>query len=106
MMDSKHFSLVFLVIALSSSMTGIACASHHHYRVYDAYYTDYHEWNDTEIVYYRQWCNETHRRPGRDFRRLPPQEQKEYWNWRHNHGDRDRGRDHRDNDHRENDHHN
>ena len=80
---SKTRSL-FLAAALASSLTGIACG-HHGYRVYDPYYTDYHTWNDGEVVYYRQWSNETHRDPHRDFRRIPVEEQKEYWTWRHNH---------------------
>jgi len=74
-----------LLIALSA---GIAC-EHHYYRVYDPYYTDYHVWNDDEVRYYRQWSDENHRDRDRDFRKLRPEEQKEYWTWRHNHGDHD-----------------
>jgi hypothetical protein len=87
---SHPLSSLLLAAALTSSLAGIACEHHHYYRVYDPYYTDYHTWNDDEIVYYRRWADETHRDPHRDFRRLPPEEQKEYWTWRHNHGDRDR----------------
>ncbi|MGA8540537.1 MAG: hypothetical protein WB566_13615 [Terriglobales bacterium] len=68
---------------------GIACAEHHYYRVYDPYYSDYHVWNHDEVVYYNQWATEYHRDPHRDFRKLPPEEQKEYWTWRHSHGDHD-----------------
>jgi hypothetical protein len=39
------------------------------------------------VVYYQTWAHETHRDPDRDFRRIPPEEQKEYWNWRHSHGE-------------------
>jgi hypothetical protein len=39
---------------------GTACAEHHH-RVYDPYYSDYHVWNDDEVVYYRQWARDHHR---------------------------------------------
>jgi len=70
--------------ALVSSLAGMAC-EHHYYRVYDPYYTDYHVWNDEEVVFYQRWCSETHRDPHRDFRRLSKDEQKEYWTWRHNH---------------------
>ena len=62
---------------------------HHSYRVYDPYYTDYHVWNDDEVGYYNRWAAETHRDPHRDFRKLNKDEQKEYWTWRHNHGDHD-----------------
>ena len=90
---SHHLSSLLLAAALASSMVGLAC-EHHYYRVYDPYYTDYHAWNGDEVVYYQRWAGETHRDPHRDFRRLPPREQKEYWTWRHNHGDHDHDRDH------------
>jgi hypothetical protein len=62
----------------------LGCAEHH-YRVYDPYYSDYHVWNQHEVVYYHRWANENHRDPNRDFQKLPPDEQKEYWTWRHGH---------------------
>ena len=57
------------------------------YRYYDPGYSDYHVWNDGEGIYYNQWLIET-RRPHRDFRRLRRNEQRAYWQWRHNHPDR------------------
>jgi len=75
--------------ALAAAAFGTAC-EHHYYRAYDPYYSDYHVWNQDEVIYYQQWCRETHRDAGRDFRKLPANEQKEYWTWRHGHGDRDR----------------
>jgi hypothetical protein len=83
---SHPLSSLLLAAALTSSLAGIAC-EHHPYRVYDPYYTDYHVWNGEEVGYYNRWAIETHRDPHRDFRRIPPGEQKEYWTWRHNHGD-------------------
>jgi hypothetical protein len=77
---------LFLGAALALSMLGLACA-HHYYRAYDPYYSDYHVWNHDEVVYYQQWSREYHRDPDREFRRIPPEEQKEYWNWRHSHGE-------------------
>jgi hypothetical protein len=83
-------SSIVLVAALSFTTIGLDCDHHHReHRIYDPYYTDYHVWNDDETANYRQWSSETHRDPNRDFRKLPPQEQKEYWTWRHNHGDRE-----------------
>jgi hypothetical protein len=96
---SHPLSSLLLAAALASSMLGIACEHHHYYRVYDPYYTDYHVWNGDEEVYYHHWTDETHRDAHRDFRKLRPEEQKEYWTWRHNHGDHDHDRDH-DRDHR------
>ena len=87
---SHPLSSLLLAAALASSLAGFACEHHHYYRVYDPYYTDYHVWNNDEVAYYNRWAGETHRDPHREFRKLPPEEQKEYWTWRHNHGDHDR----------------
>lgn len=86
---SRTLHSLLLGAALALLVAGVACAEHHVYRVYDPYYTDYHVWNDQEIVYYHRWCDETRRDRDRDFRKLSREEQKEYWTWRHNHGDRD-----------------
>ncbi len=87
------FRPLLLTAVLAALWAGVACEHHHYYRVYDPYYTDYHEWNAGEVEYYHRWAEETHHDPHRDFRKLPPSEQKEYWTWRHNHGDHD-DRDH------------
>jgi hypothetical protein len=86
---SRLLSSLFLAAALASFVLGTACAEHHSYRVYDPYYSDYHVWNDAEIGYYQTWSRENHRDEHRDFRKLRPEEQKEYWTWRHSHGDHD-----------------
>jgi len=83
---SRFVRSLLFAAALASFAFGTACAHHHYYRVYDPYYNDYHVWNNDEIVYYHQWAGEYHRDPNRDFRKLRPEEQKEYWNWRHSHG--------------------
>ena len=54
------------------------------YRAYDPGYSDYHTWDNREGVYYNQWVVETHR-PHRDYRRLKRNDQRAYWQWRHNH---------------------
>jgi hypothetical protein len=95
---SRFLSSWCLAAALGCSVIGGACAHHHDYRVYDPYYSDYHVWNNEEVTYYHTWARENHRDPDRDFRRLPPGEQKEYWSWRHSHGDHDH-------DHHQDDHH-
>lgn len=94
MQRASRLGSLLLATALASSVAGIACGNHY-YRAYDPYYTDYHEWNGSEQVYYRRWADETHHDPHRDFRKLAPADQKEYWTWRHNHSDHDRDdRDH------------
>ena len=87
MNKSRLVTSFFLAAAMMSSVVGMACAHHHYYRVYDPYYSDYHVWNDNEVVFYHRWADENHHDPNRDFRRLPPEEQKEYWTWRHTHED-------------------
>ena len=89
---SHVLSSMLLGGALVFSVAGLACEHHHYYRVYDPYYTDYHDWNHDEDDYYRRWASETHHDPNRDFRKLPSGEQREYWTWRHNHGDHDHDR--------------
>src|SRR6202035_5765080 len=54
------------------------------YRIHDGYYNDDHVWDDNEIAFYTRWEGETHR-DHRDFCRRPPEEQKEYFTWRHDH---------------------
>ena len=88
-LGSYKFQSLLLAGVLASSLAGVAC-EHHYYRVYDPYYTDYHVWNNDEIVYYHRWADETHHDRDRDFRKISKEEQKEYWTWRHNHGDHDR----------------
>jgi hypothetical protein len=55
------------------------------YRAYDPYRRDYHVWDTNEGVFYNQWVLETHRVPGRDYRKLRKNEQEDYWRWRHDH---------------------
>ena len=55
------------------------------YRVHDPYYNDYHVWDGNEGGFYNRWTVETHRDSHRDFRRLRPEEQHEYFKWRHDH---------------------
>jgi hypothetical protein len=91
---SHSLSTLLLAAAMASSLAGIACEHHHYYRVYDPYYTDYHDWNGNEQIYYQRWARERQRNPHREFRKLSAGEQKEYWTWRHNHSDQDHDRDH------------
>ena len=72
---SRLVSSLFLATALASSVVGTACA-HHYYRAYDPYYSDYHVWNDNEVIYYHQWAREYHRDDNRDFRKLPPEDRR------------------------------
>jgi hypothetical protein len=83
----RYVGSFVLALALAAPLVTIGCGPHQYYRVYDPDHRDYHHWDDHETVYYNQWSVETHRDSNRDFRKLNKDEQKEYWNWRHSHGD-------------------
>lgn len=88
-MSWKRTTLAGMTLALGLLATG--CAEHRRDRVYDPYHSDYHQWGPGEDVYYRQWYGETyHDRGYRDYHKLHRDEQRNYWNWRHSHGDHDR----------------
>ena len=83
-MNGRFLSSWLLAGALAFSLVGAGCTRHGE-RVYDPVHGDYHVWNRDEVAYYNRWATETRRDPHRDIRQLPPEEQKEYWDWRHNH---------------------
>lgn len=58
------------------------------HRVYDPYHKDYHNWDDREDHVYRQWLEERHVAYV-DIDHLKKKEQREYWNWRHEHEEHD-----------------
>jgi hypothetical protein len=80
----KLISSILLAGALCSPLVLGGCAAHASYRVYDPAYGDYHVWNHNEVVYYQRWEGETHREH-REFAKRGPDEQKEYFAWRHAH---------------------
>jgi len=83
--DCPRLSMIKRVIAVAAiamGLTGCAASVGYGYNVYDPYYSDYHVWADPEPLYYNQWIIDNHR-PYREFRRLPHEDQRRYWNWRH-----------------------
>jgi len=62
-----------------------------HNRVYDRAHNDYHNWDDNEDRFYRQYLTEKHK-TYRVFAELKEKEQRAYWNWRHGHPDHDHER--------------
>jgi len=77
----NSFATLLLAAAIGTPVLTTGCEAH--VRIYDADHHDYHDWNG-EVVYYNQWEGETHR-DHKDFHDRNADEQKEYWNWRHNH---------------------
>jgi hypothetical protein len=73
---------LFLIAAITVPAATIGCAAH--VRYYDVEHRDYHHWDDHEDHAYRAYLSERHE-PYRDFKKRSPDEQKDYWNWRHSH---------------------
>lgn len=75
-----------------------------HTRVYDRTHKDYHDWNENEDRSYRQYVGQNQQDLGqnqqdfRDYNKLNPDQQDQYWNWRHSHpdGDQEKHRDDQD----------
>ena len=82
----KYLPSTLLAVVLFSSFALSGCAEHSYYRVYDPAHADYHRWDHHEDVYYQRWETETHR-DHQEFNKRRPDEQKEYWDWRHSHPD-------------------
>ena len=83
----RYFGLMFLSVAmLVIPVVILGCATR--VRVYDEEHRDYHAWNHGEVMYYQRWEAESHR-DHKDFNHRTEAEKKEYWNWRHTHGDND-----------------
>jgi hypothetical protein len=57
-------------------------------RVYDPDHRDYHNWDAREEDAYRRWLDERHH-AFVDYDRLDRRDQRDYWNWRHQRGERE-----------------
>jgi hypothetical protein len=78
---SRNLIVALMAVAFAVPVAVTGCAGHARY--YDADHGDYHVWDNNEAVYYNRWETETHR-DHKDFNKRSADEQKEYWNWRHN----------------------
>ena len=83
-LKTRGLTTILAGAALAAPLLIAGCGDHASVRVYDPYYSDYHAWNSGEVVYYKQWNNETHRHYV-EYKKLPEKDQHEYWDWRHNH---------------------
>jgi hypothetical protein len=79
-MLTRKISLCLFAGALSIAGFTSGCTVHAGY-YNDPYYHDRHA-VDGEVVYYNQWEHDTHREHA-DLNKRNKQEQKEYWDWRH-----------------------
>ena len=93
----RYFGFILLAASLSAPLANakpvIAFQDHDdhdrdhdrdHRRVYDSYHHDYHDWDDRENGAYRGWL-ETRHEAYVDYNHLKRKQQREYWNWRHEH---------------------
>ncbi len=78
----RCFSTVLLAATSRLPLAISGCAAR--VRVYDQYHSDDRDWNGREDRAYRVWLRER-QYPYREFARLNHEEQRDYWNWRHNH---------------------
>ncbi len=69
-------------IVLAASLAGCAARVGYGSSVYDPYSGDSHVWSDPEPLYYNQWVIDKHQ-DWRDFGQIGPEEQHQYWVWRH-----------------------
>jgi len=60
--------------------------NHHEKQYYDREGRDYHTWNNQENRAYRAYLQDQHR-DYREFRKVRPNQQAEYFRWRHAHPD-------------------
>ncbi len=96
---SRYLGSLVLAAAIAAPLFTTACGESHPYRAYDPYSHDYHQWGPEEQGYYNQWTVQVHIN-NRPYKKLNHDQQSQYWQWRHAHGD-----DHHDSDHHDNDHH-
>jgi hypothetical protein len=81
----RILSSTFLAASLLIAVANTGCAGR--VRIYDDYHSDWHTWDHNEDVVYRSYWTERHE-PYRDYNKLNKDEQKDYWNWRHDHADK------------------
>lgn len=81
----EYLGPLVLGAAMLTPLVTSGCAAH--VRYYDEYHSDYHRWDDDEARAYRVWLAERHYEY-REFNRLSREQQRDYWNWRHDHSGR------------------
>ena len=82
----RRFLILSVIFAGAGFFATVALTAddHHDRRYYDRDGRDYHTWNGDEDRAYRVYLGEQHR-DYREFRRVKPVQQREYFKWRHGH---------------------
>jgi hypothetical protein len=88
----RFISSLFLAAALAAPVATIASPGAQNasvqLRVYDRDHKDYHNWDDREDHAYRGYLTDQ-RQTYRVYNKQPHTTQRQYWNWRHSHPDKD-----------------
>jgi len=82
---NRILSSTIFAASLMIPVANTGCAGR--VRIYDDYHSDWHTWDRNEDVVYRSYWGERHE-PYRDYKKLNKDQQKDYWNWRHDHPDK------------------
>jgi len=89
---SRYISSLFLAAAIAAPASIMAQPRPQggsvQVRVYDRDHRDYHDWDDHEDRAYRRYLAAQHR-TYLEYHRQHHRVQRNYWNWRHSHPDRD-----------------
>lgn len=110
--EHKYMASFFLSAALMAPVGALAMPKpqdeherheqeEHNRRAYDQEYRDYHNWDSREDRMYRQWLAERNYNYV-DYDRLRPDDQREYWKWRHKQEKRERHEEHEEHEHEHN----
>lgn len=88
----RYITSLFLAAALMAPVAIMAAPvpqdARVQVRVYDRDHKDYHNWDDHENRAWGIFLTNNHRR-NHEFAKANRREQREYWNWRHEHPDHD-----------------
>jgi hypothetical protein len=79
---TRHFGGILAGAVLSAALLLGGCSTTTE-NVYDPGHGDYHKWDSAEDAHYHQWVSDTHH-DNVEYKKLPPEDQKSYWDWRHN----------------------
>jgi hypothetical protein len=87
-----YISSLFLAAALAAPVAIIAAPGPQNasvqIRVFDSGHKDYHNWDDRENHAWGLYLSDNHRK-SHEFTKAKKKEQSQYWNWRHQHPDKD-----------------
>lgn len=75
---------LLLAVALASPALTSGCAAR--VGVYDEWHHDHHRWDDHEEIVFRGYLTDNHKDYHR-YKEMSRDDQKAYWDWRHNHSD-------------------